>query len=113
NVEALPQVLHAHSGAFDVPAGAPNAEGCFPGLLTRLARLPEHEVARVVLAVVVDIDAGTGLQAGVVQVGELAVPGERGDPEIGRAVGDVGVAFLIEQVDQRHHFEDVFRGPRI
>src|ERR1700730_11834783 len=113
DVEALAQVLHAHGGALDVPAGAPNAERRLPRLLTRLARLPQHEVARLVLAIVVDIDAGAGLQSRVVKVSELAVPWKGGDSEIGRAVRDIGVAFLAEQVDQRDHFEDVFRGSRV
>ncbi len=65
-----------------MPAGAPDAEGRLPRLLTRLARFPEHEVARVVLAILVHIDAGTGLQPGVVKVGELAVPRKGGDPEV-------------------------------
>src|SRR2546422_1249366 len=40
DVETLPQVLHAHRGALDVPAGAACSERRIPRLLPRLACLP-------------------------------------------------------------------------
>src|ERR1700693_533701 len=49
----------------------------------------------------------------MVEMREFAIPGEGGDPKVGRTVADIGVAFLVEQVDQRDHFEDVFRSPRV
>ena len=83
DVEALAQVLHAHRRALDVPAGPARAERSLPRLLFRLARLPEDEVARIVLAVVIDVDARPGLEALDVEMRKRAIAREGRDPEVG------------------------------
>ncbi len=47
DVELLAQVLHAHAGALDVPAGESLSPRARPSL--RPIELPEGEVARVLL----------------------------------------------------------------
>ena len=57
DVEARPEVAHAHRRALDVPARPALAEGRRPAGLARLGALPEREVAHVVLVVLVGLDA--------------------------------------------------------
>ena len=49
-----------HRRALEMPAGPPGRIDDVPGRLARLGRLPQHEVARVVLRVVVGVDARAG-----------------------------------------------------
>ena len=92
-----------HRRAFDVPAGAARTDAVVPGGLVRPGRLPQDEVARRVLGVLVAVDAGAILHAGVIEPRELAVVGQRGDPEVHRAVAAVGVTARFERLDGRHH----------
>jgi len=94
NVEGLSQVLDAHRGALDVPAGPSRTQRRFPGLLPGFARLPEGEVPRVILAVFIDVNPGARLQAADIEMGKRAVAREGRDPKIRRPVGDIGVSFL-------------------
>src|SRR5207244_12120189 len=55
DVERLPEVLHAHCRTLDMPARTARAEGGLPDVLAGLARLPAHEVARVLIRILVDI----------------------------------------------------------
>src|ERR1700736_5832921 len=70
NVERLPQVLHAHRGAFDVPAGPSRTERRLPGLLLGFARLPEGEVPRIILSVFIDINPRAGFEAADIEVSQ-------------------------------------------
>ena len=62
-----------HRRALDVPARAARADAGIPGRLARLGRLPQHEVAGVFLLVLVGVDAGAALDAGVVEPGQPPV----------------------------------------
>src|ERR1043166_3495976 len=99
DVEGLAEILHGHRGALDVPAGAALAERRLPGRLVRLLLcLPEREVARVLLLVLVGVHAlaGAGDVAREVDLRELAVVGERADAVVVRAFGLVCVAAVGE-----------------
>src|SRR5207253_9559109 len=113
DVEALPQVLHAHRRALDVPARTPGAQRRLPGLFARLAGLPEDEITRVILPVVVNVDPSARPQPTDVEVRQPTVAWKRRDPEVGRAIANVGVALLVEDLDQPHHLEDVSGGSRV
>ena len=92
-----------HRRALEVPARAARRIDHVPGRLVRLGRLPQHEVARVFLGVVVGVDARARLHALVIEVRELAVGRQRRDLEVDRSVADVGVAVLLERADQVGH----------
>ncbi len=74
-------------------------------------RLPEREVARVLLLVLVGVDALAPADevAREVYLRELAVLGERADAVVVRAVGLVGVPRLFEPPDDVDHLGDVAR----
>jgi hypothetical protein len=55
DVQALAEEGHAHRRALDVPAGTPPAQAGVPADVVRPHRLPEGEVAGVLLGVVVGI----------------------------------------------------------
>ena len=77
--------------------GPARAAAVVPRRLARLGRLPQHEVARVLLVVVVGVDARAGLHAFVIEPRELAVVRQRRDPEVDRSVGRVRVAARLER----------------
>src|SRR5439155_5008614 len=83
DVEGLPEILHRHGRAFEVPAGTTLAKRGRP---TRLAfffgRLPQNKVASVSLVVLVDVDSGARDISFKLQARELAVAGERRDAEV-------------------------------
>ena len=110
DVERLAEVLHRHGGALDVPAGAAGAQGAVPIGLALLARFPEHEVAGVLLVVLVGVHAGAVENALEVGVRELAVGGEGRDAEVDRAIAFVSVAAGGEALDERDHVLNVIRG---
>ena len=76
--------------------GRPGGSTDIPRRFARLGRLPQHEIARIVFRVGVGVDAGARLHALVIEVGQLAVVGHRGDLEVDRAVAAVGVPVLFE-----------------
>ena len=65
-VESVTEDAETHCDAFDVPTGTPVAPRRSPHRLPRLCRLPQGEVERVFF-VVVDVDAGAGALAEVVE----------------------------------------------
>ncbi len=88
-----PEVGHAHGRALDVPARPARSDGRVPARLVGLGAFPEREVADVVLAVLVRLDALADPHAVRIEASQPAVGGPRGDPEEDRAVvGAVGVA---------------------
>ena len=116
DVERLAEVLRAHRGALDVPAGAAGAPRGVPlhVAVVLVPRLPQREVADVVLGVLVVGDADRGAHAGAVEVRELAVVGVLRDGEVDRPVGRlVGVALLEELPDESDHLRDVVRRGRV
>src|SRR5881628_403446 len=56
HVEGLAEILPAHRGAFDVPAWPSRAERAVPEGLAVLSSLPESEVLRRFLLVLVRVD---------------------------------------------------------
>ena len=104
DVEALAQVLHAHGGALDVPAGTAGTDLGVPALLAGFGSLPQGEVAGIVFVVFVDVDARAVGHAGEVLLAELAVRREAGDAEVVRAfVGAIGVAGADQSGDEVRH----------
>ena len=113
DVEGRTEVGHAHRRAFDVPAGPARTDRRLPRGLARLGPLPQGEVADVVLAVLVGLDALPHPEPFGVEAGQSAVGRPRGDPEEDRAVvGPVGVAALEQRGDQVGHLVDVLGGAR-
>ena len=111
-VERLAEVLHGHRGALDVPAGAAAPPRGVPAdrSVRRLPRLPEREVADVLLVVFVRRAPQARALVVEVDVGELAVAGELADLEVDRAVlALVRDALLHELGDERDHLGDVVR----
>src|SRR5262249_1711087 len=96
DVERLSQILHGHRGALDVPAGPSSPKWGGPGrahaFVLRLGSLPEGEVSRGLLVVLVRGHSGTWPQAGSVEVGEAAVRRKARDAEVHVAVSLVRVA---------------------
>ncbi len=78
DVEGQAELHLRHRRALDVPAGAALAPRARPVRLARLGGLPEREVERVALAVVV-VDARLRLHLVDVAAGQLAVRGEAAD----------------------------------
>ena len=115
DVEALAEQRHAHRRALDVPARVAAPDARVPADLVGSDRLPEREVADVLLGVVVGVDpaAGAGHEALRARAAELPVRGERGDVEVVAAVGLVGGAGLLETLDQVDHLLDVLGRARI
>ena len=90
-----------------MPAGTAGTDPGIPGRLLWLGRLPENEVARVLLVVLVGIDAGAALDAFVIEPRQLAVLGKRRDLEVDRAVAAVSVAALLERANRLPHGFDI------
>ena len=112
NVEGLAQVLHRHGRALQVPAGPPRAERALPRRLSLAAGLPEHEVARIVLAVLVGVHARADENAPRFQPRQLAVRRQTGNPEVGRAVHLISMAGLGDALDEADHLRYVVGGRR-
>ena len=101
-----------------MPAGPAPAERRVPGGADRLVLgpggLPEHEVARVLLAVLVGADplARAGAQLAPVELGQPPVRREPGDGEVdGAILPHVRDAAIQQPLDQLDHRPDVLRGP--
>ena len=93
-----------------MPAGAALAPRRLPadGAVRRLPRLPEREVADVLLVVLVAPAARARALVVEVDVRELAVAGELADVEVDAAVlALVGDALVDELLDERDHLGDV------
>src|SRR5690606_31349312 len=52
DIERLTEVLHAHGGTFNMPAGPPRSPGTVPRRLPLARAFPECEVGRVAFAIV-------------------------------------------------------------
>ena len=79
-----------------------------PLRLAGLAGLPQHEVARIVLRVVVGIDSRAVLHAFLIEARQSSVGRERGDLEVDRSVAPVRVTVLVEPCrDHARHRLDV------
>ena len=93
--------------------GRPAPDRGLPRRLARLGRLPQREVADVVLAVLVGLDPLPHPEALGIEPRQAPVRRPRRDPVEDRAVvGPVGVAPLEERRDQRDDLVDVAGRPR-
>ena len=112
DVEALAKICHRHRGAFQVPSRPSRAEGAVPARLPRAGRLPEHEVAGVVLVIFVGVHPGARADAAGVQAGELAVLGPAADAKVRRTGVAIGVARALDASDEPEHLGNVLGGRR-
>src|SRR5947199_4037784 len=111
NLEGRAEELLRHRGALDVPARTAAAPGRVPGrVLAFLRRLPEREVARVLLE-----RAGilVGLELVEPLPREASVGGIACDTEVDVATGLVGEAVADELLDQRDDLGDGVGGLRL
>ena len=95
-----PEQPQRHRRALQMPAWPAGTRAVVPRRLVGLGRLPQHEVARVVLRVLVHVHADARLHAFGVEVRQAAVGRERRDLEVDRPVATVGVAVVLER---QHH----------
>src|SRR5690606_40733104 len=106
-VQRLPEYLHGHGGALEMPAGTPASEGRIPGrtdsLVFRLRRLPEGEVLRVLLRIVVLGHASARPDLPRIQARQLPIIRESSDGEIHgavlRLVGDTRIEQALNELD--------------
>ena len=96
-----------HGRALDVPPGSSWSDPEVPGRLVRPGRLPEHEVAGILLVVLVAVDACAGTDPLVVELRELAVVGQGVDLEVDRAIAPIGVTTRLERLDHLDHGAEV------
>ena len=109
-IERFAQILHGHGRAFNVPAGTPASPRRIPahGAVGILPRLPEREVADVLLVIFVRRAPRAGLLVVEVDVRELAVAGELAHGEIhGSVLALVGHALFDQLRDKVDHFRDM------
>jgi len=98
-----------------VPAGTPPAQPRVPADLVGTDRLPQGEVAGVLLVVLVGVDAAarSGDQPGGPGPAEPPVGGEVGDVEVDAAIAAVGDTLCVEPLDEVDHLVDVLGGTRV
>src|SRR5450755_730614 len=115
DVETLTEQRHAHRRAFDVPSGMTAADARVPADLVGTDRLPECEVADVLLGVVVGVDpaAGSADEPFRARAAQASVGGKRGDVKVIAAVAFVRGTGCDETLDEIDHLVDVLCGPRI
>src|SRR4029077_8183136 len=102
-LEDRPEELLRHGRALDVPARPTRPPGRLPdGVLALLVRLPEREVAGILLQLVALGFLGRVVQGLVVPLaaGEPPVVWERSDPKVDVAARGVGEPTVDEPVDQ-------------
>ena len=103
----LAEQLRRHRGTLDVPPGAARRQAGLPRRLSRFDGLPENEIPRVVLFVLVAVDARAALDPGVIEPRELAVFGKGRNFVVDGSVGRIGVAVALERLDHAGHRRDV------
>ena len=112
----LAQHLAAHGRALDVPARPARAPGAGPLDLVGLAGLgafPQHEVQRVLLAVLHG-HAFAGLQFVQRLARQLAIAGELAHGKVHVAIAAlVGQALVLQAADHGQHLRHVFGGARL
>ena len=111
-VERLSQILHRHRRTLDVPARTPLAPRTVPRRLSRLRRLPQREIHRMMLALV-DTDACARLHVVQRASAELAVAREALHAVVDVAVERIGIALLDQLFDHGEHVRNMLRNARI
>lgn len=110
-VKPLPQVLEAHGGALNVPAGVALPPGAFPAHeVPGLGGLPEGEVQGVLL-LLPHLHPGPRPQLLGPFPGKLPVLGEGPDPEVDASFPHVGQPLLQKPLYELPHLRDVARSP--
>src|SRR5262245_44733167 len=110
DLEARAEVLLGHGRALDVPAGPATAPRRVPpGVLARLVRLPQREVARILLERV------RLLLLHLIEPlpRQPAVLGEARDPVVDVALNLVREVLLEQPLDQRDLLRDRLGGGRL
>lgn len=100
DINRIAQKFASHGRALDMPAGASVSPRAVPENLSRLRRLPQHEVFGMLLARI-DLDADAELQLLQILAGQLAVA-----LELSRTVEDIPAALV--SVAFVHQFLDKF-----
>src|SRR5262249_37504487 len=107
DLELLPEELLRHHRALDVPAGAAAAPRGFPpGVLSRFVRLPEGEVARILLARIRNVFLVLALDLVDALARELPVVGIARNAKVDVPVRVVRVAARDELGDERDDLRD-------
>ena len=92
DVQRLAEVGHRHGRALQVPTGPARTERAVPARLAIAAALPQHEVASIILVVLVRVDPCSGKNPAGIKARQLAVAVHAGNAEIGRSAGFVRVS---------------------
>ncbi len=109
NVERLPEVLHAHRRAFDMPARTTGSPGAVPCRLARPGSLPHGEVGRVAFAVA-GFDASSRqhfVDASPAQFAVIVIPL---DLKVDVTIERISMAVFDERADHLEHLVDVLGG---
>ena len=110
DVDGGAQVAVDHGGTLGVPSGAPLAPRALPRWLAGLGGLPQGEVERVALVLVL-LDACTHHKVIDVAAGDLAVGGVAAHGEVHVAVvRRVGVPTVDKRLDHADHGADLLGG---
>src|SRR5690606_20039784 len=113
DIESVAQTAGGHYRTFDMPAGTTLTPGRSPAGLTRLGRLPQHEVQRIFLGFT-HLDARAYLQILDALARQLAVTGKSPHPAIDVTIAPcVGVTLVDQGLDHAEHAVDMFAGPRL
>src|ERR1700722_7903996 len=99
DVERFAQILHRHRGALYVPARPSRADLALPKYFAFFGRLPQNEISRVGLVVLIDVNARAGADAGEIVVGELAIFRKLRNAVINRALTLVSAPALAQLLD--------------
>src|SRR5256885_7821838 len=107
NVQRFAEIFHGHCRTFDVPTGTARADLRFPEMLAGLWRLPESKVARTFFFVTVVVDPRTSLNTGQIDFGKFSIFRKSRDAVVDRTFAVVGERFLLQALDELHHFRNV------
>ncbi len=113
DIQGFAQETHGHRRAFEVPAGASAADLGLPGGLVLLGPLPKHKVPGIVLLVFVRVHPGAGQVFVQSYPRELAIGREGRDSVVDRVAGTVGMAALVQRLDQLGHLIDIVGRPGV
>ena len=111
NVYLFAQVLHAHGRALDVPAGEAAAPGTIPlHDVVGLVGDPQGEIPGIA-APLVDLHPCAGLLPLQIKARKAGIVGELAGIKDHADLGAVGIAFLLQALDEGNLIGDVLGGP--
>jgi hypothetical protein len=108
NVKRLAEETARQGDALSVPARSSFTPGGIPLWLTRLGRLPQREVERILL-LLRGSDPRTDLEVVDLPPGELPVAIKRGDAVVHIPVHLISQALIDQGLDQLDHLRDMLR----